>query len=140
MRRSSGLRLRKATKGLNGALLVKHRSPVLLLELTTALSLFTFDSLSLSFGEHLLVFNTQFATVDIHSVHGFNYHASVLGGLEVGESQATENTVIEVVVEGIWLGKVHLEHDGSQGLLANCKGNVLDNNSSGNELVGIGGV
>jgi hypothetical protein len=119
---------------------MQHGSSVLFLELTTTLSLLAFDPLSFSLGEHFLILNTQFATVNIHSVHGINYHPSVLSGLEVGESQTTENAIIEVIVEGIWLREVHVEHDRSKRLLSDGKGNVLDNNSSGDKLIGIGSV
>ena len=113
---------------------------MLLLKLSTALTLLAFNPFPLSLREHLLVFNTQLAAMDIHTVHGFNDHACVLCRLEVGESQATENTVVKVVVEGVWLRKVHFEHNRSKGLLSYGKGDVLDNNGSGDKLVGIGGV
>lgn len=99
---------------------------MLLLELSSALPLFPFDTFPLSLGEHLLVLDSQFAAMDIHSIHRLDNNASILGGLEVGESESSKNAIIEMVVESIGLGKVHVQHDGSKRLFADSKRDVLN--------------
>jgi hypothetical protein len=92
-------------------LLVEDGGSVLLLKLATALSLLTLNSLSLSLREHLLVLNTKLAAMDIHAIHCLNNQARVISRLKVGKGQASEDAVIEMVVKGVWLRKVHFEHD-----------------------------
>lgn len=132
------LGLGHGTKRLDGALLVKHGAAMLLLELTTSLALLSLDTLALGFRQHLLVLDTELAAVDVHAIHGLDDDSGVLGRLKVGKGQAPENTIVEMVVKGIGLGQMHLEHDGGQRLLADGKGNVLDDNGGGDELVGVG--
>lgn len=77
--------------------------------------------------------------MNLHGVHGFNDDPRVLGRLEVRKGQAPKDAVVEVVVEGIGLRQVHFEHDGCQRLLAHGKGDVLNDNGRGDELVPVRG-
>lgn len=75
--------------------------------------------------------------MDVHAVHGLDDNSSVLGRLEVGKCKTSENAIVEMVVEGIGLGKVEFQHDGSQRFLSNCKWNVLDNDGGRDQLVTV---
>lgn len=117
---------------------MEHGTTVLFFELATSLTLLSLNTFALGLGEHLLVLDTQLATVDIHAVHGFNDYSSVFGRLEVGESETAEDAIVKVVIEGVGLRQVHLEHDGSEGLLADSERDILDDNSGRNKLIGVG--
>lgn len=118
---------------------MQHGGAVLLLKLAAALALLALDALALGLGQHLLVLDAQLAAVHVHAIHGVNDDARVLGRLKVGKGEAAEDAIVKVVVEGVGLGQVHVEHDGGERLLAHGKGNVLDDNGRGDELVAVRG-
>ena len=111
-----------------------HRT-VLLLELTATLTLFSFNPLALSCREHLLILDSQLSALEFKVVHGVDDSGSLVGRGEVGESQSTENTVVEMVVEGVGKGETHVSHQLDQLLLLDGKRNVLDDDSGGDELL-----
>lgn len=112
---------------------------MLLLKLAAPFSLLTFDPLALGFRQHLLVLHPEFSAMDVHPVHGFDDDSGIFGGLEIRKGETSEDTIVEVVVEGIGLGEIHVQHDGRQGLLADSKRDVFDDNGGGDELVAIRG-
>jgi hypothetical protein len=116
---------------------VQHRGAVLFLQLTPALSLLTLDTLTLSLGQHLLVLDSQLSVLDIESIHSLDNSPGILCRLEVGKRKTAEDTVIEVVVEGIRLGQLHVKHQRCKLLLSDSERDILDNNSSRDELFGI---
>lgn len=64
-----------------------------------------------------------------------NHHLSLVGRCEIGKSQSTEDAVIEVIVEGVWKGKIHVRHQLHQLLLFHGKGDVLDDDGGRDEVV-----
>lgn len=107
---------------------------MLFLELTTALTLLSFNSLALGGGEHLLVLDSQLPALEFKVVHSINDSGGLVGRSEVGESQSAENTIVEVVVESVGKRKTHVSHQLDQLLLLDGERNVLDNNSGRDEL------
>ncbi|KAB8627241.1 hypothetical protein FH972_026074 [Carpinus fangiana] len=112
---------------------------VLLLELAATLALLPLDAVSLGLGEHLFVLDTQLAAVEVQVIHGLDDGGRLLRRGEVGKGQAAEDAVVKVIVEGIGQGQGHVGHDGDQLLLLDGKGDVLDDDCGGDEvLVGVG--
>ena len=107
---------------------------MLFLELTTALTLLSFNSLALGGGEHLLVLDSQLPALEFKVVHSINDSGGLVGRSKVGESQSAENTIVEVVVESVGKRKTHVSHQLDQLLLLDGERNVLDNNSGRDEL------
>jgi hypothetical protein len=101
---------------------------VLLLELATALPLLTLDSLSLSERQHLLVLDPQLSPMQLKMIHGVYDLRRLLGCSEVGESQTSEDSIVEVVIEGVWERQPQISHQLHQLFLLHCERNVLDNN------------
>ena len=115
-----------------------HRA-VLLLELSATLTLLSFDSLALGRREHLFVLNSQLSALELKVVHSVDDGGRLIGRGEVGESQSTENAIVEMVVEGVGERKAHISHQLNQLLFLDGKWNVLDDDSGRNELlVGLG--
>lgn len=111
---------------------------MLLLELASPLSLLALDTFPFRLRQHLFIFNPKLPTMDVHSIHSVNDDPCILGRLEVGKGKASKNTIVEVVVEGIGLGKLHLQHDGRQCLFAYGKRDVLDDDGGRDKLVTVG--
>lgn len=112
----------------------RHRA-VLLLQLATLLALLPLDSLPLVFRQHLLVLNPQLPPLNIQLVHPVNDLSRLIGTREVGKGEATEHSVVEMVVESVGLWQVHFHHDGLQDLLADVERDILDDNGGGYQVV-----
>ena len=68
-----------------------------------------------------------------------DYCGCLLRRREIGEGQASENTVVEVVVKCIWQRQVHVRHQLYELLFLGRKRDVLDDDGGRNEfLIGIG--
>lgn len=108
--------------------------PVLLLKLTSAFPLLPLDSLPLRQRKHLLVLDTQFSALQLKVVHRLNHDRRLLGRGEVGKRQATEDTIVEMVVEGIGQRQAEIGHQLHQLLLLDRKGDVLNDDGGGDQL------
>jgi hypothetical protein len=65
--------------------------------------LFPLDTLFFTSLKDLFILNTQFSTLNVKTVESRDDGISIYGLTEVGESQATESTLlVEMVVECIW--------------------------------------
>ena len=115
--------------------LVRRHRAVLFLELASALTLLALDALPFRSWQHLLVLDPQLPAVELKVVHVVNDSRRLVCVGEVGESQATENTVVEVVVESIWERQSHVGHDRNELFLLDGKRNVLDDDGSRDELL-----
>lgn len=119
--------LRLQLRGSHGA--------VLFFQLSSALSLLPLDPLALLQREHLFVFDSQLASLKLKMVQNFNHGGGLFGRREVGESQTTENAIVEVVVEGVGKWQVHIRHQLNQLLLFHGKRNIFDDNGGWNQLI-----
>lgn len=113
------------------------RAAMLLLKLTTLLPFLSLDAFTLVLGKHFLVFHAQLATLDIEAIHAVDDELGVGSALEVGECESTEDTLIKVVVKRVWLGQMHLDHDGCEVLLADVERDVFDDDGGGDEIVDV---
>lgn len=77
--------------------------------------------------------------MNIHAIHSVNDNPRILGRLEVGKGKSPEDAVVKMVIEGVRLREIHVEHDGRQRLLAHGERDVLYDDGSGNELVPVRG-
>lgn len=108
---------------------------MLLLELSTTFTLLALDALALGQGQHLLVLDPQFATAELHMIECVDNGLRLLRRCEVGERQATEHTVVEVVVERIWKWQIHVDHKLNKLLFLHGEWDILDNNSGRYQFV-----
>lgn len=70
-------------------------------------------------------------------VHDIDDLLGLLGGGEVGKGQAPEDTVVEVVIERVGKGEVHVGHDLDELLLLDGEGNVLDDDGGWDKLIRV---
>ena len=110
---------------------------MLLFQLTSALALLPFDSLTLSRGKHLLVLDPQLPSIQLEVIHGIDDGGRLVGVGEVGKSQTTKDAIVEVVVKRVWLWEVQRGHDALEDLLAALKLDVLNDDGCGDQLLGI---
>lgn len=75
--------------------------PMLLLQLSTALSLLSLDALSFLQRQHLLVLHTQLSPLQLVVIEMIDNLGCLIRRGEVGEGKTTEDSVVEVIVEGI---------------------------------------
>ena len=108
---------------------------MLLFELATTFALFALDSLAFLQRKHLLILDAQLAALQLKMVESIDNHSSFLGGGEIGESQAAENAIVEVVVESVWQRQSHLGHKLNKLFLLDGKWNVLDDDRSWDQLI-----
>jgi hypothetical protein len=108
---------------------------VLLLELTTAFSFLTLDALPLCKRKHFLVLDSKLATANLTSIEILNNSTSLFRGSKVGKRETPEYSVVKVVVERIRNRKPKTSHDLEQLLLLDCKRNVLNDDSSWDQLI-----
>lgn len=108
---------------------------VLLLELAALLPLFPLDPLPLVLGQHLLVLDPQLPSLHLVAVEPLDDGLRVEGALEVGKSEAAEDAVVEVVVEGIRLGKAQVRHDLGEHLFPHVERDVLDDDGRRDQVV-----
>lgn len=108
---------------------------MLFLQLSTSLSLLPLNALALLLWQHLLVFNTKLPSLQFESIHGTDNDSSVIRAGEVCESQAAKDSAVEMVVERIWNGKVHILHHFLHRFPLDCEGDILDNDGSRNQLI-----
>ena len=74
---------------------------MLFLKLSPSLTFLPFDTFAFLNREHLLVFDPQLSSLQLKMIHHINDSSCLFGRGEVGEGQASEDTVVEVIVEGI---------------------------------------
>jgi hypothetical protein len=43
-------------------------------------------------------------------IHGLDYYSGLLRRREIGKGKASEDAVVEMVIEGVWKGKSHFRH------------------------------
>jgi hypothetical protein len=108
---------------------------MLFLQLSTLLPLLPLNFLPFKNREHLLVLDSQLPSLELHMVHRLDDYRSLFGGSEVCKCQSPENSAVEVVVEGVGKGEVHLCHELHELLLLDGKGDVLDDNGGRDELI-----
>lgn len=111
-----------------------HR-PMLFLQLTAALSLLALDPFALGQREHLLVLDPELPSMQFEVIHGVYDRSSFFGRGEVGEGEAPENTIVEMVVEGIRQRQAQISHQLHQLFLLDSKRDVLDDDGRGDELL-----
>lgn len=87
---------------------MKNWSTMLLLELSTPLSFFSFNALPFGFWQHFLIFDSKLSSVDIHAIHGFDNDPGVLSRLEVGKSESPKHAIVKVIIECIWLRQIQI--------------------------------
>jgi len=108
---------------------------MLFLQLTTPLSLFSLNLFALHRWQHLLVLDPQFPALEIQVVHLQDNSRCLLGGRKICKRQASENAVVEMVIERIREGESHFCHYRNELLFLDSEGDVLDDDGSGDELV-----
>lgn len=133
-------RVERRHGGLRVQLGRRHRA-VLFLKLASALTLLAFNALPFRSWQHFLVFDPKLPAVEFKVVHVVDDGRRLVCVGEVGESQATEDPVIEVVVESIGEWQSHISHDRDELFLLDGKRNVLDDDGGRNKfLVDLGVV
>jgi hypothetical protein len=70
-------------------------------------------------------------------IHGLNDNRRLFRGREIRECEAAEDAVVEVVVEGVGEGEVHLGHDFGELLALDREGDVLDDDGGWDELFAV---
>lgn len=108
---------------------------MLLFQLTSSLSLLSLNSLPLSQWKHLLVFNSEFSSVKLEVVHGINNLGSLLCSSKICKGQAPENTIVEMIIEGIRQREPQISHELDELLFLDCKGDILDDYGCRDELL-----
>src|ERR1700761_6819933 len=108
---------------------------MLFLELASALPLLTFNSLALRRWQHLLILHTQLPPVQLEMVHRVNHSSRFFGIREIRKRQATENAIIEMVVESVRKRQTELGHNAHELLLLDREWDVLDHNGGRDEVV-----
>lgn len=112
---------------------------MLLFQLATSFTLLPFDAFPLRQGQHLLVLHPQLPTLQFKVVQMIDNRRRLFCRGEVCKSQASEDPVIEVIIEGIGERQVHIGHELHQLFLLRRKWDVLDHDRRGDELlIGIG--
>jgi len=107
---------------------------MLFLKLTALLSLVSFDPLSLLRREHLLIFNSQLSTLELHVIHRIDDVSRLLRVGEVCKGKASEDAVIEMIIECIREGQLHVRHELHKLLFLDGERYVLDNDSCRDKL------
>ena len=108
---------------------------MLLLELAASLALLALDALAFLQRQHLLVLDTQLAALELKVIEVFDHDGGLLGRGEIGKGQASEDAVIEVVVEGVRQRQTHFRHQLHQLLLLHRERDVFDDDGGRDELV-----
>lgn len=108
---------------------------MLLFELTTAFPLLALDSFPLLKWQHLLVLHSKSATLEIEVIQIINDNSCLVSRREVCKCKATEDSVIEVIIESIWQRKAHLRHHIDQLLFSDRERYILDDDGSGYKLI-----
>ena len=121
-------------QGVHGRLRVQGNGLVLFLQLAALLPLLALNALSFVFREHLLVLHPQLSALNLVTIELLDDGLGVQGALEVGEGETTENAVIEVVVEGIRLGKAKIGHNLGKHLFPHVERDILDDNGGRNKV------
>lgn len=125
-------------QGVHGRLGVQGNGLMLFLQLAALLPLLALDALSLVLRKHLLVLHPQLSALNLVTIELLDDGLGIQGALEVGEGETTENAVIEVVVEGIRLGKAKVGHDLGKHLFPHVERDVLDDNGGRDEVTAEG--
>ena len=73
--------------------------------------------------------------MELEVVHCIDDGRSIFGVRKVCKSQSTEDTIIEMVIEGIWQRKTHVSHDTHELFLLYRERNILDDDRSWNEVI-----
>jgi hypothetical protein len=107
---------------------------MLLLKLTTLLSLVSLDSFPFLGWEHLLVFNPELPTLELHMIHSVDNMSRLLWVSEICKGKTSEDAVVEVVIESIRKRQLHFRHESNKLLLLDCERYVFDNDSGRDEL------
>jgi hypothetical protein len=108
---------------------------MLLLKLATLLSLVSLDSFPLLSWEHLLVFNPELPTLEFHVIHSIDNMSRLLWVSEICKGKASEDAIIEVVIESIRKRQLHFRHESNKLLFLDCERYVLDNDRGRDELL-----
>lgn len=108
---------------------------MLFFQLSSPLSLFPLDTLTLLEGKHLLVFHPQLPSVQFKMIQRLNHRSGLFGRGKIRKRQSTEDPVVEVIVEGVGERKVHVRHQRYQLLFLDSKWDVLNHNGRGNQFI-----
>ena len=122
-----------------GVQLRRWHGSMLLFQLASTLALLSFNPLALLQREHLLVLDPQLTSLQLKVIKMLNHHGGLLGCGEVGKRQASEDTMIKVIVEGVGQRQTEVGHELHQLLLLDREGDVLDDDGRRDELLlGLG--
>ena len=111
---------------------------MLFLKLSTFLSLVSFNSFPFIGRKHLLILNSELSALKIKVIHSFNNHSCLVWIREICECQASENTLIEVIVEGIRERQAHVAHKRNELLFLDSEWDIFNNNGGWNQFVVVG--
>lgn len=119
--------------------------PVLLLELTAALSLLALNPLPFLQRKHLFILHTQLPALKLKVVQHLNHRRSLFRRGEVCKGQTSENAIVKMIVECVRKRQVHVRHQLHQLFLLHGKGDVLDHDRRRDQfilaiLLGVGRI